>query len=140
MELDLNDYGDDFMIMIMKKTSYDAVYDQPYISVPKTSKFESGPKMVKKGSKHPMLSLSMTNNVISYKNIARIAKAASHKLPGNSSLNVKLSCPVPSYLSCPACLALILHCVVCKLDLTRCLTSKECQPGSAYSVQQAPYP
>ena len=25
MELDFNDYGDDFMIMIMKKTSYDAV-------------------------------------------------------------------------------------------------------------------
>ena len=48
MELDLNDYGDDFMIMIMKKTSYDAVYDQPYISVPKTSEFQSGPRVVKK--------------------------------------------------------------------------------------------
>ena len=48
MELDLNDYGDDFMIMIMKKTSYDAFYDQPYISVPKTSEFQSGPRVVKK--------------------------------------------------------------------------------------------
>ena len=67
MELDFNDYGDDFMIMIMKKTSYDAVYDQPYISVPKTSEFQSGPKVVKKGSKHPMLSLSMAYNVISCK-------------------------------------------------------------------------
>ena len=48
VELYLNDYGDDFMIMIMKKTSYDAVYDQPYISVPKTSEFQSGPRVVKK--------------------------------------------------------------------------------------------
>ena len=32
------------------------------------------------------------------RNIARIAKAASHKLPGKSSLNVSFVCPV-----CPAC-------------------------------------
>ena len=29
-----------------------------------------------------------------WKNIARIAKAASHKLPGNSRLNVSFLCPV----------------------------------------------
>ena len=42
---------------------YDAVYykDQPYISVPKTSEFKSG----KNGSKHPVLSTSMADNVIS---------------------------------------------------------------------------
>ena len=27
--------------------AYDAVYDQPYISVPKTSEFKSGPRVVK---------------------------------------------------------------------------------------------
>ena len=32
------------------------------------------------------------------KNIARIAKAAPHKLPGKSSLNVKSVCP-----ACPGC-------------------------------------
>ena len=45
----------------------DAVQDQLYISVPKTSEFQSG----RNGPKHPMLSISMADNVISNKNIAR---------------------------------------------------------------------
>ena len=39
------------------------------------------------------------------RNIARIAKAASHKLPGKSSLNVSFAFPV---LSCPVLLTIIL--------------------------------
>ena len=41
--------------------------DQPDISVPKASEFQSGPKSDKNGSKHPMLSISMAYNVISCK-------------------------------------------------------------------------
>ena len=45
--------------------------DQPDISVPKASEFQSGPKSDKNGSKHPMLSISMAYNVISCKQIER---------------------------------------------------------------------
>ena len=40
--------------------------------------------------------------MISIENIARIAKAASHKLPGKSSLNVRAVCPgFPGFPVCP---------------------------------------
>ena len=35
------------IIMMMTVFTYDAVLDQPYISVPKTSEFKSGPRVVK---------------------------------------------------------------------------------------------
>ena len=38
--------------------------DRPFISVPKTSKIRIGPRAVKIGSKHTMLSLSIADNVI----------------------------------------------------------------------------
>ena len=44
-----------------------------------------------------MTHITKKNTLKKYENIARIAKAASHKLPGKSNLNVSfvLSCPVP---------------------------------------------
>ena len=44
----------------------------------------------------------MTTNTVTKQNIARIAKAALHKLPGELSLNVRSVCPgFPGFPVCP---------------------------------------
>ena len=45
------------IIMMMTVFTYDAVLDQPYISVPKTSEFKSGPRVVNiaKGTTDPRI-------------------------------------------------------------------------------------
>ena len=52
-------------------TIHDAVQDQPYISVPKNSEFQSGPRVVKMVFNK---SISMAINVISYKKSKEMLK------------------------------------------------------------------
>ena len=73
---------------------YDALYvrsswsDQPYTSVPKTSKFRSGPRVKNMvlNTQHATLSISMASNVISYKKIKKIPNLRNDQKSPKSSV------------------------------------------------------